>query len=161
MATRHLVRTVILQSLYEWDFYNQKKDLVAILERNLTEFAPGIDEPEFAWKITKGLVEHIKDIDNVITKAAPEWPLNKIAIIDRNILRIGLYELLYADKTEVPPKVAINEAIEVAKNYGGPNAARFINGVLGTIYREIGESAAASTAGDASKKVVTKKQEEK
>ncbi len=139
MATRHLVRTVILQSLYEWDFYNQKKDLVAILDRNLTEFAPGIDEPEFAWKIMKGIAEHIKEIDNVITKAAPEWPLSKIAIIDRNILRIGIYELLYADPNEVPPKVAINEAIEIAKNYGGPNAARFINGVLGTIYRELGE----------------------
>jgi len=138
MATRHLIRTVILQSLYEWDFYKQTHDLVAILDRNLTEFAPGIDEPEFAWKILKGLVEHIKEIDNVITKAAPEWPLDRIAIIDRNILRIGLYELLYADKNEVPPKVAINEAIELAKNYGGPNAARFVNGVLGTIYRELG-----------------------
>jgi N utilization substance protein B len=139
MATRHLVRTVILQSLYEWDFYNQKKDLVAILDRNLAEFAPGIDEPEFAWKIMKGIAEHIKEIDKVITKAAPEWPLEKIAIIDRNILRIGIYELLYADPNEVPPKVAINEAIEIAKNYGGLNAARFINGVLGTIYRELGD----------------------
>ncbi len=139
MATRHLVRTVILQSLYEWDFYHQKKDLVGILDRNLAEFAPGIDEPEFAWKIMQGIAGHIKDIDTIITKAAPEWPLDKIAVIDRNILRIGLYELLYADQGEVPPKVAINEAIEIAKNYGGPNAARFINGVLGTIYRELGD----------------------
>lgn len=146
MATRHLIRTVILQSLYEWDFYNQKKDIVGILERNLEEFAPGIDEPEFAWKILKGVAEHLKDIDNVIAKAAPEWPLDKIAIIDRNILRIGLYELLYADPDEVPPKVAINEAIELAKNYGGPNAARFINGVLGTIYRELGERGAKESA---------------
>lgn len=139
MATRHLVRTVVLQSLYEWDFYKGKHDIVAILDRNLTEFAPGIDEPEFAWKILKGITERIKDIDTVITKAAPEWPLDKIAIIDRNILRIGIYELLYADRSEVPPKVAINEAIEIAKNYGGPNAARFVNGVLGTIYRELGD----------------------
>lgn len=139
MATRHLIRTVILQTLYEWDFYGRKKDITAILERNLEEFAPGIDEPEFAWKILKGVAEHLKNIDNVIVKAAPEWPLDKIAIIDRNILRIGLYELLYADPDEVPPKVAINEAIELAKNYGGPNAARFVNGVLGTIYREIGD----------------------
>jgi transcription antitermination protein NusB len=145
MATRHLIRTVILQTLYEWDFYGRKKDVTEILERNLAEFAPGIDEPEFAWKILKGVVEHLKNIDNVITKAAPEWPLDKIAIIDRNILRIGLYELLYADPEEVPPKVAINESIELAKNYGGPNAARFINGVLGTIYREVGERKAAQT----------------
>ncbi len=137
MATRHLIRTVILQSLYEWDFYRQKKDLVQILDRNLTEFAPGIDEPEFAWKILKRLVDHMAQVDDIITKAAPEWPLQKIAIIDRNILRIGLSELLYADPEEVPPKVAINEAIEMAKNYGGPNSGRFVNGVMGTIYREL------------------------
>jgi len=137
MATRHLVRTVVLQSLYEWDFYNREKDIAKILERNLAEFAPGIDEPEFAWKILKGVLEHLAAIDKVLSQAAPEWPLPKIAIVDRNILRIGLYELLYADKNEVPPKVAINEAIEMAKNYGGPNSSKFINGVLGTIYREI------------------------
>ncbi len=136
MATRHLVRTVVLQSLYEWDFYHKQKDLVAVLERNLTEFAPGIDEPEFAWKILKRIVDHLSEIDEIIVKAAPEWPLDKIAIIDRNILRIGLSELLYANPEEVPPKVAINEAIEMAKSYGGPNAGKFINGVLGTVYRE-------------------------
>lgn len=137
MATRHLIRTVILQSLYEWDFYRQKPDLTKILERNLEEFAPGIDEPEFAWKILERIVSHFKEIDGIIVKAAPEWPLDKIATIDRNILRIGLSELLYADREEVPPKVAINEAIEMAKNYGGPNSSRFVNGVLGTIYREL------------------------
>jgi transcription antitermination protein NusB len=141
MATRHLIRTVILQSLYEWDFYAQKKDITVILERNLAEFAPGIDEPEFAWKILKGVAEHLAEIDEILKKAAPEWPLEKIAIIDRNILRIGLYELLFADKEEVPPKVAINEAIELAKNYGGPNTPRFVNGVLGTIYRQMEEPA--------------------
>ncbi|MEK7181027.1 MAG: transcription antitermination factor NusB [Patescibacteria group bacterium] len=143
MATRHLIRTVILQSLYEWDFYSQKADLTSILERNLNEFAPGIDEPEFGWKILKKLVDHLKEIDQIITKAAPEWPLDKIAIINRNILRIGLSELLYADREEVPPKVAINEAIEMAKNFGGPNSVKFINGVLGTIYREIDGKAEA------------------
>jgi N utilization substance protein B len=142
MATRHLIRTVILQSLYEWDFYDKKKDITEILERNMAEFAPGVDEPEFGWKILQGVAEHFTQIDDIIRKAAPEWPLEKIAIIDRNILRIGLYELLFADPEEVPPKVAINEAIELAKNYGGPNAARFINGVLGTIYREMHPQAA-------------------
>lgn len=137
MATRHLIRTVILQSLYEWDFYHRKRDLVQVLDRNLNEFAPGIDEPEFAWKILKGIIDHLEQIDSVITRAAPEWPLEKIAIIDRNILRIGLSELLHADPNEVPPKVAINEAIEMAKNYGGPNSGKFINGVMGTIYREM------------------------
>ena len=137
MATRHLIRSTILQSLYEWDFYNQKHNLTKILERNLTEFAPGIDEPEFAWKILGGIAEHMADIDSHIVEAAPEWPLLKIAIIDRNILRIGLYELLFADHAEVPQKVAINEAIEMAKNYGGPNSAKFVNGVLGTVYRTL------------------------
>ena len=148
MATRHLIRTVVLQSLYEWDFYKQKKDITQILERNMAEFAPGVDEPDFAWRILHGVAEHLRDIDNIIRKAAPEWPLEKIAIIDRNILRIGLYELLYADPDEVPPKVAINESIELAKNYGGPNAARFVNGVLGTIYREVNEKKLAG-AGEA------------
>ncbi len=137
MATRHLVRTVVLQSLYEWDFSHRVKDLTEILKRNLEEFAPGIDEPEFAWKIMKGVVEHLHEIDNIIVKAAPEWPLDKIAIVDRNVLRIGLYELLYADHEEVPPKVAINEAVEVTKNFGGINSGKFVNGVLGNIYREM------------------------
>lgn len=139
MATRHLVRTIVIQSLYEWDFYERKTDLEKIVERNLEEFGQGIDEPDFAWRIVKGIVEHISEIDSIIQKKAPEWPLNQIAIIDRNILRLGLYELIYADKNEVPPKVAINESIEVAKNYGGENSAKFINGVLGTVYRETEE----------------------
>jgi N utilization substance protein B len=134
MATRHLIRTVVLQSLYEWDFYNQKKDITQILERNIEEFAPGIDEPEFAWRILQGVAAHLKEIDTIISENATNWPLDKIAIIDRNILRIGVYELLFADKNEVPPKVAINEAVELAKNYGGANASRFINGILGTLY---------------------------
>jgi transcription antitermination protein NusB len=137
MATRQLGRSVILQSLYEWDFYDHEKDLDKILERNLEEFAPGMDEPEFVWKLTKGVIEHIDTIDNLIRKIAPDWPLEQISIIDRNALRIGLYELLYADPDEVPPKVAINEAIELAKNYGGPNSGKFINGVLGTAYQEL------------------------
>ena len=136
MATRHLIRTVVLQSLYEWDFYNQKKDITEILERDLNEFAPGIDEPEFAWRILQGIAGHLKEVDAVIKENATNWPMDKIAIIDRNILRIGAYELLFTDKNEVPPKVAINEAVELAKNYGGPNASRFVNGVLGSMYEK-------------------------
>lgn len=127
----------MLQSLYEWDFYNREADLVSIVERDMNEFGPGIDEPDFVWRIVKGIAEHIKEIDAIIVKVAPEWPLNQVAIIDRNILRIGLYELLYADKNEVPSKVAINEAIELAKSYGGQNSSKFANGVLGTVYRQI------------------------
>src|SRR3989344_5326561 len=139
MATRHLIRSIILQSLYEWDFLKKELDLVKIVQRNLDEFGPGIDEPEFAWKIIKGIAEHLPQIDGIISKSAVEWPLDQITIIDRNVLRIGVYEILYADPQEVPHKVAINESIELAKNYGGINSGKFINGVLGTVYREIGE----------------------
>ncbi|MDI6734173.1 MAG: transcription antitermination factor NusB [Patescibacteria group bacterium] len=139
MATRHLVRTIVLQSLYEWDFYKHQNDLLKIVERNVNEFGPGIDEPDFVWRLVKGVIEHLTEINAIIEKAAPEWPIDQIAIIDRNVLRIGLYELLYADKNEVPPKVAINEAIEIAKNYGGINSPKFINGVLGTVFRQMVE----------------------
>lgn len=137
MATRQLGRSIILQSLFEWDFYDKRVDLIKIIERNMAEFAPGFNEPEFVWKLVNGIVEHLPEIDELIVKAAPEWPLAQVAIIDRNALRIGLYELLYADPEEVPPKVAINEAIEIAKNYGGPSSGKFINGVLGTVYKQI------------------------
>ena len=137
MATRHLARSIVLQSLYEWDFYNRQIDLTKIIERNLKEFGLGIDEPEFVWRIAKGVIENFENLNKIIEKAAPEWPINQISITDRNVLRIGLYELLFADRDEVPPKVAINEAIELAKNYSGPNSGKFINGVLGTVYKEI------------------------
>lgn len=149
----------MLQSLYEWDFHNQKEDLIKVMERNMQEFGPGIDEPEFAWKLLKGVIDHKKEIDTIIEKAAPDWPLPQIAVIDRNALRIGLYELLFADRNEVPPKVAINEAIEIAKNYGGPNSGKFINGVLGTIYREIGEPGKDDKPKPKEKKEEEKKEE--
>jgi len=138
MARRQLARSIVLQSLYEWDFYNQKADLVKIIERNLAEFGPGMDEEtDFIWRLANGVSEHLTEIDALIVKAAPDWPMEQIAIIDRNALRIGFYELMYADKQEVPPPVAINEAIEIAKNYGGPNSGKFINGVLGTVYSKM------------------------
>lgn len=137
MATRHLIRSIILQSLYEWDFSGKKADIVDVAQRNMEEFGPGIDEPEFLWKILKGITEHLAEIDAIITKSAVEWPFEQITIVDRNVLRIGVYELLFADPNEVPHKVAINEAIELAKNYGGINSGRFINGVLGTVYKQV------------------------
>ena len=137
MATRHLSRSIVLQSLYEWDFYNQKTDLTKIIERNLKEFGPGIDEPEFVWRIADGVIKNFDHLNKIIEKAAPEWPINQISVIDRNVLRIGLYELLFADQNEVPSKVAINEAIELAKNYGGPNSGKFINGVMGMVYKQL------------------------
>lgn len=149
MATRHLARSIVLQSLYEWDFHGQQHDLIKIVERNLSEFGPGLDEPDFIWRLVKGITSHLTQIDRIIEKAAPEWPLPQIAVVDRNVLRMGIFELLYSDKDEVPRKVAINEAIEIAKNYGGLNSPKFINGVLGTIYRELGEEPQKESEGEA------------
>lgn len=126
-----------MQSLYEWDFYKQKEDLIKIVERNLKDMGEGIDEPEFAWRLIHGIISHFPELNNLIHKSAPQWPVEQIPVIDRNILRLGLYELLHSDVNEVPRKVAINEAIELAKNFGGPNSPKFVNGVLGAIYKEI------------------------
>jgi len=127
-----------MQSLYEWDFYGQKdKELKKIVERNIKEFGPGLEEVDFIWNLIKGITSRLPQLNKVIEKAAPEWPIDKITIVDRNVLRIGLYELLYENKEEVPPKVAINEAIELAKSFGGESSGKFINGVLGTIYKEM------------------------
>ena len=126
-----------MQSLYEWDFSGKKEDLEKILEKNIREFGPGLEDTSLVWNIVTGVVEHLFDIDKIIEKAAPEWPIDQITVVDRNILRMGLYELLYANKEEVPPKVAINEAIELAKSFGGESSGKFINGVLGTVYKEI------------------------
>ncbi|MBI4119706.1 MAG: transcription antitermination factor NusB [Parcubacteria group bacterium] len=161
MATRQLGRSIALQSFYEWDFYGRKADLMKIVERNLNEFGPGMDEPDFVRNIVKLTLDHMSDIDSTIARTAPEWPIEQISIIDRNVLRIGLSELLYANREEVPPKVAINEAIELAKNYGGPNSGKFVNGVLGTIYREIGEPMKDHVKGDKEKETGNKKSDDK
>ena len=126
-----------MQSLYEWDFSDKNKDLKEITERNIQEFGPGLEDKSFTWQLVTGIVQHMKEIDKIITASAPQWPIDQISIIDRNVLRMGLYELLYEDKAAVPPKVAINEAIELAKSFGGENSGKFINGVLGTVYKEI------------------------
>jgi N utilization substance protein B len=110
-----------------------------ILQRNIDEFAPGSKDIPFMKRLIRGVIEKQGDLDLVITKAAPEWPIDKISRVDRNILRIGLFELLFSDRSEVPAKVAINEAIELGKNFGGDSSGRFVNGVLGSVYKELGE----------------------
>tara|TARA_Y100000310_G_scaffold273705_1_gene289352 strand:- start:39721 stop:40602 length:882 start_codon:yes stop_codon:yes gene_type:complete len=140
MANRHLSRSIVLQSLFEWDFNSYGKDkLPKIIEVTSKEFAPGASDNEYIDKLVRGIVEKQKTLDAIIEKAAPDWPIDKISIVDRNVLRVGLFELLYANRNEVPPKVAINEAIELAKAFGGDHSGKFVNGVLGTVYREIGE----------------------
>ena len=140
MANRHLSRSIVLQSLFEWDFRNYDiSKAKAIFVRNMEEFAPGLGDFVFMEQLVESLLSKRADLDKIIEKAAPDWPIDKISIIDRNILRIGLYELLFSDRAEVPAKVAINEAIELAKTFGGENSSKFINGVLGSVYKEIGE----------------------
>lgn len=129
-----------MQSLYEWDFCGRKENsLPEIVERNIKEFAAGMEDPSFIHDLVDGVMKHITELDKIIEKAAPQWPLEQIAVVDRNVLRLGLYELLFGKREEVPPKVAINEAIELAKSFGGESSGKFVNGVLGTVYREIGE----------------------
>lgn len=140
MANRHLQRSVAMQSLFEWDFQGCPKEGVdEIIVRNVGEFAPGMEDFEFVKSLVSGTLKKKKDIDALIEKCAPEWPLEQVTIVDRNILRLGIFELMFGNYEEVPPKVAINEAIELAKTFGGESSARFVNGVLGTIYREMGE----------------------
>ena len=140
MANRHLSRSIVLQSLFEWDLNTlEKKAVHEVLERNVSEFAPNKTDLPFMEKLLDGVMAKQPELDQVIEKAAPEWPIDRISPVDRNILRLGLYELLFADRSEVPAKVAINEAIELAKQFGGDNSSRFVNGVLGAVYKEIGE----------------------
>jgi N utilization substance protein B len=127
-----------MQSLYEWDFNDRMGDLQKITEVNVKQFAPGLEDPSFIYDLIKGVVSQIKAIDEIIVKTAPEWPLEQITVIDRNILRIGIYELKFAH--EVPPKVAINEAVELGKAFGGESSGKFVNGVLGTLYKDLPEA---------------------
>lgn len=140
MANRHLSRSIVVQSLFEWDFHGlDDRRLPETVTRNLQEFGPGLDEREFIDRLVAGVVKKRSQLDGIIEKAAPDWPIDKIALVDRNVLRVGLYELLFSERAEVPARVAINEAIEIAKTFGGENSGRFVNGVLGTIYKELGE----------------------
>ena len=129
-----------MQTLYEWDFRGRKKEeLAEIVDRNIKEFASGLDDTSFIHQLIDGTIKYAEQIDKIIEKAAPQWPLSQVAVVDRNVLRLGLFELLFGKREEVPPKVAINEAIELAKSFGGESSGKFVNGVLGTVYREIGE----------------------
>ncbi|PSO45126.1 MAG: transcription antitermination factor NusB [Parcubacteria group bacterium SW_6_46_9] len=142
MANRHVSRSVVMQTLFEWDFRDQQytlPELKSALERNAHEFAPGMDDLSYMYELLDGVVDKQEKLNDVIENAAPHWPLDKIATVDRNILRLGLFELLFGDRSEVPPKVAIDEAIELAKGFGGESSGSFVNGVIGAVYEEIGE----------------------
>jgi len=157
MSNRHLARTITLQSLFELDFNKLEADQIdKIIEHNLKEFAPNFDDGGFIKDLIDGILENVAVINQMIEKYAPEWPLEQITTVDRNALRIGIYELKF--NNDIPPKVAINEAIELAKNFGGESSGKFINGVLGSIYKdmekagEINEAAEKANANKAKEK---------
>lgn len=152
MSNRHLCRSIAMQSLYEWDFESslideigkesrfKKERLDKIVEINNFEYGSENSEGCFTREIINGIFKNMKKIDSVIKRLAPEWPLEQVTIIDRNILRIGIFELMFNKRDDVPPKVAINEAIELAKTFGGKSSGKFVNGVLGTLYKELDEN---------------------
>ncbi len=140
MGSRHLARSVAMQSLYEWDFNGDNDDQIdEIISHNMVEFGSRLDDNIFVKQLVNGVLEKRKVIDPIIEKCAPEWPIEQITMVDRNILRMGIFELMFGEYDETPPKVAINEAIELAKTFGGESSGKFVNGVLGTVYREMGE----------------------
>lgn len=136
MPNRFLSRTLVVQTLYEWDVRDQDVSQVpAILAYNFDEFAPDFNDEAFAEHLIDGVLSRREEIDQLIVQYAPEWPLSHITLVDRNILRLGIYEMMF--DVDIPARVAINESIELAKAYGGPSSSRFVNGVLGSIYKNI------------------------
>lgn len=136
MSNRHLARTIAMQSLFMWDFNGRNnEDLEYILSGNFDYFAPDFNDQGFSLNLIKGVIDNLGDINIYIEKYAPEWPIDQITFIDRAVLRIGIYELIF--DPVVPAKVAINEAIEIAKAFGGASSGKFVNGVLGAIYNDI------------------------
>ncbi|MCK5332340.1 transcription antitermination factor NusB [Candidatus Parcubacteria bacterium] len=149
MSNRHLSRSISMQSLYEWDFQismlgsgektKNKEKLDMIVKNNIKEYGVSTEKDDFVSDVISGVFDNLKKIDSIIKRLAPEWPIEQVTIIDRNILRIGIYELAFSKRTDVPPRVAINEAIELAKSFGGNSSGKFVNGVLGSLYKEIEE----------------------
>ncbi|MBI4427012.1 MAG: transcription antitermination factor NusB [Candidatus Magasanikbacteria bacterium] len=137
MPSRHLARSIAMQSLYQWDFRGCQKDgLPAIIAQNLVEFGAGLEaDKDFVKETVDGVITHLQEVDKTIAEYATNWPVEQLSLVDKNILRIGIYEMRF--NKEIPPKVAINEAIEIAKNYGGPSSGKFVNGVLGAIYNDL------------------------
>ncbi len=137
-SNRHLGRIVALQTLYEQDFRSEAGDtsfdLAAVLERNIARYRDTVEDTAFIKGLVEGVTDQREHLDELLQPLAPEWPIDQIARMDRVILRIGAYELLH--NPDIPPKVVINEAVELAKAFGGDNSSKFINGVLGTLLRQ-------------------------
>ena len=139
-SNRHLGRVIVLQSLYEYELRtlagDQEVDLDTVVAKSIEPYEKALGDTEFVYKLAHGVIDNVEDLDKALQPMAPEWPISSISAIDRNVLRIGLYELSECGDT-IPPKVAINEAVELAKAFGSDNSSKFINGVLGTAFREL------------------------
>lgn len=148
MSSRHLARSIAMQCLYQWDFKDRPSaNLPAIIEHTIKEFGPDIsDNEQYIHDTVNGIVDNIKDIDSIISQYASNWPIDQITLVDRNILRIGVFELKF--NKDIPAKVAINEAIEIAKTYGGPSSGKFVNGILGSLYNVLSKSGEISDSED-------------
>lgn len=145
MSKRHLARSIVMQTLYQWDFKGQPTAVIpAILAQNIVEFGAGLEEnDEYLEATINGVVEKVSEIDALIAKYAPSWKMGDMSLVDRNILRIGVFEMHYSQT--IPPKVAINEAIELAKTYGGPSSGKFVNGILGAMYNDFAKTQTSPT----------------
>lgn len=137
MASRHISRMLAVQSLFEWDFNGFSESLEEVIKNNIANFSQDVKDPEFVNQLCMGVSQNKQAIDEVIKKNAPDWPLDQISPVDRAVLRLGIYEMLFLK--EVPPKVAINEAVELAKTFGGQPSGKFVNGVMGTLFGELEE----------------------
>jgi len=136
MSNRHLARTIVLQVLYQWDFHEYKTDQLKEWKKYVCEeFAPKFNDEGFIDELISGVLDHHKEIDEMINQFAPDWPIETITTVDRNVLRLGAYELKFSEN--IPSKVALNEAIELAKGFGGEASGRFVNGVLGAVYKDM------------------------
>lgn len=153
-SNRHLGRIIALQTLYEYDFRvdsdDKKLDLSEITTRNIGRYSETVEDTDFIRRLVEGVVKHAPKLDKELQPVAPEWPIEQIARMDRIILRMGLWEL--TNEPDVPPKVVINEAVELAKAFGGENSSKFVNGVLGTLFRQKSEGQEEKTPKKTTKK---------
>lgn len=137
MGSRHLSRQIVVQSLYEWDFLERKINLKEIAKRNIEKFALGLKDKSFIFELIDKIEKNWKKINEILRESTEKWGLEQMSIVDRNILRLAILELVFGDEKAVPPKVAINEAIELGKSFGGQSSGKFINGVLANVYKNL------------------------
>lgn len=152
-SSRHVARIVAMQTIFEWEF--RGTDITEIFTRNCEIHQERLEDTSYAEELVNGVMTNYNELQEKITEVAPEWPIDQISPVDRCTLYIAIYEILYANDDTVPPIVAVNEAIEIAKSFGGENSGKFINGALGSIIKEVPEDRLARET----KEVISNEQE--